>query len=136
MKFISTQGRIHKIDLRPSKWPRRPEADCKSKIQWRTGLIIDELFPNEIVLEEFFLPGDRLYLDFFLPRKKIAVEVMGDQHYNFNSFFHGSKEDFLRSQERDSRKSLWCTLNNISLVVIRQSDKEDKVRNKLLSDNH
>ncbi len=134
MKFISTDGRIHKVDLRPSKWPRRTEDDCKSSFQFNVGEVVDETFPNEIILEEFYVPGDRLYLDFFLPRKKIAVEAQGNQHYEFSKFFHGTQENFKLSQARDRKKRLWCTFNDIKLVIIKQDDKAEDIIKKLLSD--
>lgn len=134
MKFLSTGGRIYKIDLRPSKWPRRSSDNCKSRFQFSVGQVVDKVFPNEIILEEFHLPGDRLYLDFFLPRKQIAVEAQGRQHYEYSNFFHGSKENFKLAKERDMRKIIWCGYNNIKLVVIRDSDNEEQIVKKLLSD--
>lgn len=134
MKFVSTQGRVFKIDLRPSRWARRKEEDCKSKFQFNTGKVIDDTFPGEIVLEEFYVPGDRLYIDFFIPRRRLAIEAHGNQHYKYSAFFHGDVEGFKRSQARDKKKILWCTHNEIRLVVVRQSDDYEEIVNKLLSD--
>src|SRR5690606_15655271 len=100
MMFKTIKGREIAIDLRPSKWPRRTKEKCKSNFQWSVGQIIDRVFPGQIVLEEFYVPGEKLRIDFFLPRLKLAVEVMGEQHYVYNSFFHGSKEAFVRSKQR------------------------------------
>ena len=69
-----------------------------------------------------------------MPRKRIAVEAQGRQHYEYSSFFHGTKENFKLAQSRDRKKSLWCTFNDIKLVVIRESDDEKQIVNKLLSD--
>jgi len=135
VKFLSTEGREYKIDLRPSKWPRRSSDKCKSNFQFFVGEVVDEVFPNEVILEEFYIPGDRLYIDFLLPRKRIAVEAQGKQHYEYSNFFHGSQENFRLAQARDRKKSLWCSVNNIHLVVIREADSEEQIRNKLLSDN-
>lgn len=131
MKFLSTNGRLHALDIRPSKWPRRSEADCKSHLQWTVSQKIDELFPRDVILEEFHVPGENLYIDFFLPRKRIAVEVHGAQHYCYSEFFHGSKELFKQSQERDRRKKNWCEINNIRYIEIRFDDDEETVINKL-----
>lgn len=134
MKFISTEGRIFAVDIRPSRWPRRSYETSKSEFQWYIGNLVEAIFPNELILEEFYVPYDRLYIDFFLPRKKLAVEVMGEQHYAFSAFFHGSMENFKKAQERDNRKSLWCTMNDIRLIKVRDGDTEEEIRNKLLSD--
>lgn len=131
MKFYSTRGREYKVDIRPSKWPRRSEEDCKSKLQWSVSCILSELYPNDIILEEFFIPGDHMYIDFLLPRRKLAVEVHGRQHFEYSPHFHGSKENFLKSLERDRRKFIWCNWNNLDLVVVKYDDKEDSIRSLL-----
>ncbi len=136
MKFISTTGREYKVDLRPSRWPRRPKEECKSSLQWGVSQILSELYPNDIIFEEFFIPGDCLYIDFFVPRRGIAIEVHGRQHYEYSEFFHGSKASFLKHQKRDSRKESWCKTNNIDLVVIKYNEKEDSIRSRLKIDKH
>jgi len=134
MMFKTIKGREIAIDLRPSKWPRRTKEKCKSNFQWSVGQIIDRVFPGQIVLEEFYVPGEKLRIDFFLPRLKLAVEVMGEQHYVYNSFFHGSKEAFVRSKQRDVRKEQWCKINNIRLVKVDPDTSEEDVI-KLLTDD-
>jgi hypothetical protein len=135
VKFLSTEGRIYSMDIRPSRWPRRTYETSKSEIQWYVGNLVEAVYPTELILEEFYIPYDRLYIDFFLPRKRLAVEVQGEQHYAFSAHFHGTMENFKRAQERDNRKSLWCTMNDIRLIKIRGCDEEEEIRNKLLSDN-
>lgn len=130
--FKSIKGREFNIDLRPSKWPRRTKGQCKSGIQWNVGQAIDKLYPGQTVLEEFFIPGEKLRIDFFLPRLKLAVEVMGEQHFKYNPFFHGNKEGFMASKARDTRKALWCELNDIKLVMVDESMSEEDIE-KVLS---
>lgn len=133
MKFKTTSGKIIGVDLRPSKWPRRDEDSCKSHFQWRIGQLIDELYPGEIVLEEFYIPGEGIYVDFFLPRKMLAVEADGSQHEAFSLFFHRTKENFLKAQARDKRKENWCEINNIKLIRV-NTKEEGEFINKLKSD--
>jgi hypothetical protein len=73
------------------------------------------------LLEEFSVPGERLYLDFYMPQHFLAFEFHGGQHDEFNPFFHGSKGGFERSKERDLRKKQWCELNKITLVEVRDA---------------
>ena|SRR5690606_7025464 len=131
MKFISTNGREYKINIRPSKWKRRSKEECKSHIQWNVGQILDELYPSDIILEEFCMPGDNLYIDFFIPRIKLAVEVHGQQHFQYSSFFHSTKQKFNESVARDNRKREWCKINGVDLKVIRFDDSDEEIRNKL-----
>lgn len=134
MKLFSTKGREYKVDIRPSRWPRRSKEDCKSNLQWGVSCIISEIYPTDVILEEFFIPGDGLYIDFFLPRRKLAVEVHGRQHYEYNVHFHGNKENFIKSQQRDMKKAAWCGINNIELIEIMYNEKEDSIRLKIKND--
>lgn len=74
---------------------------------------------NALILEEFPLPDERLWLDFFLPHHKLGFEYQGKQHDEFVKLFHGDKKGFERSQSRDARKQQWCKINNIHLVEVR-----------------
>lgn len=134
MKFKTLDGKVLGVDIRPSRWPRKDEEGCKSHFQWRVGQLIDKTFPGEVVLEEFYPPRQGFYIDFFLPRKMIAVEADGQQHEKFSVYFHGNKENFIRAQSRDRRKTYWCELNGIKLVRVRP-DEEEEVVNKLKSDD-
>lgn len=131
MKFISLKGRAYAVDIRPSYWKPRSLADCKSQFQWRVGVVVEKLFPDYNVLEDFYVPGESLYLDFFIPSKMLAVEANGTQHESYNEFFHGSRDGYKRAVERDSRKRLWCALNRISLVIINYGDSDLVIVDKI-----
>lgn len=131
MKFFDTNGREHKIDLRPSKWPRKEMGDGRGKFQSSVGDILNELYPLHHIFEEFQCVGERLFLDFFLPTKKIAVEVQGPQHNSFNQFFHEDKNAFARQQENDKRKEKWCEINGIRLVKIKWGEKRENIIKEL-----
>lgn len=130
MKFIDTSGCEHSIDIRPSRWPKK--AKGRGKFQTQVGDIIAELFPGDIVLEEFPCKGERLFLDFFLPRSLIAVEVQGRQHHKYVEFFHGTKANFLKQKAKDRRKAQWCELNKIQLIKIDYGIPEETIKEILL----
>ena len=131
MKFYDTQGREHKIDIRPSRWPRKEIGEGRGKFQSIVGETLAEMFPGYYVLEEFPCVGDGLHLDFFLPTKRLAVEVQGSQHYKFTPFFHKDKAAFIRQQSNDKRKALWCELNEIRLVKINCGESEENIKKAL-----
>jgi hypothetical protein len=131
LKFTDTKGREHKIDIRPSRWKKKDVGNGRGLYQSKVGNILQEHFPHDIVLEEFPCSGEGLFLDFFLPRSKIAVEVQGEQHKRFVAFFHSTKADFIKQQQRDKRKELWCELNEIRLIKIDWGEKEEKILNVL-----
>lgn len=134
MKFIDTRGREHSIDMRPSRWPRKAVGEGRGKFQSLVGDLLGARYPSDIILEEFPCVGEGLYLDFFVPRKMVAVEVQGRQHSKFIEFFHGTADGFKAQLVRDRRKAEWCELNNIRLIKIDVGEKEEKVINLLLDE--
>lgn len=126
MKVKDLAGREHNLDTRQTLYGLKTEFACKSKIQYACGQLIKARFPLDIILEEVPLPGMRLYLDFLLPSKRIAFEIDGGQHGEYNAFFHKSQANFQEAIQRDSRKEQWCQLNEIELY--RTSSIEDMKR--------
>ena len=62
-------------------------------------------------------------VDFLNATKKIAIEVNGPQHGNFNKFFHSnSRVKYLDSITRDHQKALWLEQNNYKLIELEQKD--------------
>ena len=134
MRFVDTKGGEHNMDVRPSKFQRKEEGEGRGKFQTLVGSIIASIYPSDYILEEFPCVGERLHLDFFIPRKKIAVEVQGKQHHKFVEFFHGSADGFRAQRARDSRKSEWCELNEIRLVKIDVGEKRENIIKLILDE--
>jgi very-short-patch-repair endonuclease len=112
----------------------------RSKYHIRARSLLKEVFNSYRILEEVKLPGSTethrrsvLYLDFFIPTINLAIEVHGQQHYDYNPFFHKSKADFLKSKARDEDKIDWCKLNNIRLITLKYSESEDEWRQRIKS---
>ncbi len=60
-----------------------------------------------------------LELDFYCENLCLAIEYMGQQHYEFIKFFHrNSLEEFKCLQLRDAQKVQNCLNNNVILIVI------------------
>jgi hypothetical protein len=113
MDFVCLDGSITSIDVKPSKYPTREVSKKQSAARER---ILKE-YGDQIILEEFTIPKTRLRIDFFLPRAGIAIEVHGNQHFEFVKHFHGTKKKFLEAKQNDADKKTWCELNDIQLVV-------------------
>lgn len=100
---------------------------CKSRIQEKSSYhlmarkLLSETFPTLQILEEVPIPlkkSETLYLDFYLPLIKRAIEVHGEQHYKFIPFYHNSRINFFKAQQRDNKKKEWCEKNGISHIVL------------------
>lgn len=118
--MFDIHGRLTNVDVRPSTNPIRENS--RSKLQKSCGEEIQNILPCEIILEEFNIPGSLLKIDFFLPRRKIAIECDGDQHDKFNPFFHGDKnlsQSYVKQKVNDIKKEEWCEMNGISLFRVK-----------------
>jgi hypothetical protein len=112
----------------------------RSKYHIRARKLLKELFHSYRILEEVKLPGSTelhrksvLYLDFYVPSITLAVEVHGQQHYEFSPFFHRSKADFLKAKARDEDKITWCELNGITLITLKYTESDDEWRQRIKS---
>lgn len=103
------------------------KIDHRSSLHLSTRKLIATNFPTLQILEEVPIPlrkNETLYLDFYVPLKKVCIEVHGEQHYKFVPFYHTNVLNFLKSQKRDREKQEWCDLNNIKYVVLRYDENE------------
>lgn len=105
----------------------------KSKYHILAREVIKRIYPSLKLAEEVHIPGLKtpMYLDFFMPLMKIAVEVQGEQHYKFNSFFHVNKMEFFQAKSRDRMKKSWCELNDISIVELPYNETEEQWEERL-----
>ena len=92
--------------------------------------LLHELYPNFTITEEASLRVDvggretTVFVDIQVPDLNLAIECHGRQHYEFVSHFHGTRDDFARSVERDRAKAEAILDSGMSYLAI--SFKEEK----------
>lgn len=129
MKFKTISGREIRLDILPERYPMRSRDQCKSAGQFTLGRLLRSIYGfSSLILEEFPIPQERLYLDFFMPHHKLAFEYQGIQHDQFVKLFHGDRKGFERAQARDTRKREWCILNEITLIEVRGDITADALK--------
>lgn len=113
-------------------WVRRRKGHL-SRGQAALTQIMRKLLPGEEIVTEEPI-GERLRLDVYCPKYRLAAEYHGRQHFFYVEHFHGDKEGFYASQERDERKQQLCRDLGIVLVIFRYSDSltEHNVYERLL----
>ena len=114
------------------------DARKRSKLHLTARGIVHEIFTSAPILEEVPIhprPFKTQYFDFYLPNIKLAIEVNGEQHYKFNTFFHASAQDFLNQKKNDADKREWCEINGISLIELPYNEKEDEWRQRIIQRN-
>jgi very-short-patch-repair endonuclease len=98
-----------------------------SKIADKVAKLLKKEFSNHRVVREHYVvySGNKLFFDFFIPELKILIEVQGDQHYVFNSFFHKDNQDLKQQKYRDTLKTQWVEDNSYKLLTLNTKEIED-----------
>lgn len=100
----------------------------RSSIHLNARSLITKIYPTLQILEEVPIhlrKSETLYLDFYLPLKKICIEAHGEQHYKFIPFYHNNMLNFLKAQKRDREKQEWCEMNNIKYIALPYNESLD-----------
>lgn len=133
MRIKDEYGKEHVINL--SKYFALPKEDCSS-LHARLRQFLHVNFPSVPLLEEVYVPGFNLYVDFFLPLYRLACEADGDQHREYIPHFHGvHKTNFYTSVGRDRKKEVFCQLNDIRLVRFNPEETDEQWLQKLSKKN-
>lgn len=126
MKFKTLNGK-ERFVKNARKYAINWDKKSKSDIQFRVKQFVRPYWNRDIVFEELRIVGTRLSLDFYNANKKIAIEVQGKQHQQFNKFFHNNnRANWLDQLKRDDLKLQFCLTNDIKLVEVYESDVIDK----------
>jgi hypothetical protein len=137
LKVLGLNDREYNINL--DKYAvAHNDSRPRSKFHLRARAILHRKYAGYLIYEEVKLPGSRnpalksaLFLDFFIPRLDIAVEVHGQQHYEYNTYFHKDKVGWRAHLKRDSLKEQWCELNALNLYVFKFSDTDEDWESQL-----
>jgi len=121
MRLINIYGRPQNRIV--TKYLIKWDAKSRSKIQFKVKQFLKKFWQNHIVYEEFPVYGSRMTVDILNATKKIAVEVQGRQHIEFNKFFHNnSRLEYLEAIKRDFEKASWLNKNGFKLIEINEGE--------------
>lgn len=123
--------KINSLGLNWLKTSRRK----MSRGQTALTLLLKKLIPGEEIINEYHI-GDKMKIDIYCPKYKLAIEFHGRQHFYYTSRFFDSKYEFEEAQKRDIKKEQYCRENGIVLIVFRYNDalNEDSVSKRILTE--
>lgn len=103
-----------------------PSSESRGEREVRLFLLKNgmKFFPQQKFKNCFNIVNGKKYLlkfDFFLPDKKLLIEVDGKQHYEPVDFF-GGEITFKKQKERDNIKNDFCDKENLELIRIPYQD--------------
>lgn len=121
MKLYDIKGRL--VNKSVTKYRIKWDAECRSNFQYEVKQFFKTYWYGQICYEEFPVYGTRMKVDLINMTKRIAVEVQGAQHEEFNKFFHNnSRANYLKSITRDHDKIVWLENNNFKILEIFEAD--------------
>lgn len=106
----------------------------KSSLHLRARNLLNVIYPTLQILEEIpvhIRRSDLVYLDFYIPLKRMCIEIQGEQHYKFVQHYHGSALGFLKHKKRDRDKKEWCEINGINFIELPYNESDELWQNRL-----
>ena len=134
MKVTGLDGKVYTWNL-TNHVPYKDDERSRSQHHIRARSLLTQEFPYDRILEEVGLPGCGRFADFYIPKRKLMIEVHGSQHYEYNSFFFKSKADFYKAQSRDRDKARWASLNGIAYIEFPHGEDNDGWRTRLFDNS-
>ena len=121
MRLYNIYGKL--VNKNVVKYKVDWDKPCRSKIQFNVKSFFKDYWSGHICYEEFPVFGSRLKVDLINFTRKIAVEVQGEQHNEFNKFFHNNSRDkYLESIQRDMKKIQWLEMNEFKVLEVTKQD--------------
>lgn len=124
MKFKNLRGKETNINI--TKYLIDWNAKERSKIQFKVKKFLEPYWKHHVVCAELPVVSTRMTIDIINISRKIAVEIQGKQHTEFNKHFHtGARANYLSQIKRDLDKEDFCILNDIKLIEIHEHEIGD-----------
>lgn len=121
MKIIGKDQKEYQLKLKDTRVLGENERP-RSQYHKKAKILIREIY-HDFLCEEVYIPSWKLYLDFYLPLRKLAIEVNGQQHDSLSYLFDKSPLDFLKRKRKDKIKQQFCETNNITLIILNWNEE-------------
>lgn len=136
MKVKGLDGRLYQWKI-ANHVPLSNDERPRSQYHVAARSLLKRLYPTDQILEEVPLPGvvagKTLYADFYVPLRRLLIEVQGEGHYSFIPQFHGDTVGYMAARRRDQAKREWCDLNELLLVELPYDETTSSWSARILS---
>jgi very-short-patch-repair endonuclease len=135
MRVKDLTGRLYIWNISGHTITNANDREVRSELHLKARQLLKETFPTHTICEEVPIDINRyskVFLDFYLPLKKLAIEVQGEQHFKYTPFFHYNVQSFIKQQQRDNKKKAWCSINNITLIEFPYNQTIEQWKSKLI----
>lgn len=116
---------VYDLDGNSHKWSilgnTKNTRSNKSSLHKSACYLLSQIYPTLTILQEVPIPlrkNQVLFLDFYIPLLKKAIEVHGEQHYKFVAHYHSNAMGFMKHKKRDYDKQEWCESNGIEYIEL------------------
>ena len=98
--------------------PRCRNSKGEEKIElFLSSQNIDYIPEYKVLNEDLFCSNKKMFIDFYLPDFKVAIEYNGIQHYTAREHFGGGLQ-LKQQKERDIALKQYCKEHKIRLIEI------------------
>lgn len=123
MKYEGLDGRSYSLNL--GKYTLDLDDRSRSDLFCEAVTVVKSVYPSDPLCAELYFEGapTKLYVDLYLPVRKIAIEVQGEQHFKYVRHMHKDKLNFLMAKRRDVMKRELLELNDIVLLYFNYNER-------------
>lgn len=129
--FLKYYLRIAENNYRESQGIETVENSLVWKSENELYQLISTSFPDEVIVQQAtpkWLVDQRF--DIYFPKRNIAIEYQGRQHYEAVDFFGGEK-GLKKTKERDRKKRERCRRNGCKLLLVDEGYRFEEIKEKL-----
>lgn len=117
---------------------KRVSKPKRSKMEVTLLVLLNEIFNGKKIIEQYPFKG--MYVDFYIPSLRLAIEADGSQHFENNEFFFGKgargRDNFENYIANDTKKTILLKKEFIYLIRVKYSDKIDSDNIRRLINEH
>ena len=135
MKVRDLQGHVSLWNLSGYIVTNANDRAIRSDLHLKARQLLKEVFATHTICEEVPIQlsrGNKAFLDFYLPLKKLTIEVQGEQHFKYVPFFHGNIRAFIKQRKADQNKKVWCEINNITFIEFPYNQTIEQWKGKII----